>query len=58
MEAEVKKNYPDSDITLLKSSGGIFDVKCNGKLIFSKKNIEGNRFPDDGEISKLIDSSC
>jgi selT/selW/selH-like putative selenoprotein len=54
VEAELKHNYPDSIIKLIEGSGGIFDVKCNGKLIFSKKNMEGKRFPDDGEITKLI----
>ena len=54
MEAELKANYPDSNIKLIEGGGGIFDVKCNGKLIYSKLNIKGQRFPTDGEISKLI----
>ncbi len=54
MEAELKKNYPASSITLIKGSGGIFDVKCDGKLIFSKQKVEGQRFPNEGEITKLI----
>jgi selT/selW/selH-like putative selenoprotein len=54
VEAELKENYPDSTVTLIKGSGGIFDVKCDGKLIFSKQNIEGQRFPNEGEITKLI----
>ena len=54
MEAELKANYPDSSIRLIEGGGGIFDVKCNGKLIYSKQNIEGRRFPDDGEITGLI----
>jgi selT/selW/selH-like putative selenoprotein len=54
VEAEVKAIYPDSNVTLAKGSGGIFDVKCDGKLIFSKQNIEGNRFPTEGEITRLI----
>jgi len=54
VEAELKANYPDSNVTLLKGSGGIFDVKCDGKLIYSKQNIEGNRFPNEGEITRLI----
>jgi hypothetical protein len=39
---------------LIEGGGSIFDVKCNGKLIYSKLNIKGQRFPTDGEISKLI----
>jgi selT/selW/selH-like putative selenoprotein len=54
VEAELKANYPDSNVTLVKGSGGIFDIKCDGKLIYSKQNIEGNRFPGEGEITRLI----
>ena len=55
MEAELKANYPDSNIELIEGGGGIFDVKCNGKLIYSKQNIEGQRFPKEGEITRLIE---
>lgn len=55
MEAELKENYPDSNIELIEGSGGIFDVECNGRLIYSKQNIEGQRFPNEGEISELIE---
>jgi selT/selW/selH-like putative selenoprotein len=54
VEAELKANYPDSNVKLIKGGGGIFDVKCDGKLIYSKQNIEGRRFPNEGEISTLI----
>lgn len=54
MEEELKTNYPDSNIKLIEGGGGIFDVKCNGKLIYSKQNIEGQRFPNEGEITRLI----
>lgn len=55
MEAELKANYPDSNIKLIEGGGGVFDVKCNDRLIYSKKNIEGKRFPNEGEIIKLIE---
>jgi selT/selW/selH-like putative selenoprotein len=54
VEAELKANYPDSNIKLIKGRGGIFDVKCNGKLIYSKQNLGGQRFPAEGEITRLI----
>jgi predicted Rdx family selenoprotein len=54
VEAELKAHYPDSKITLIQGGGGIFDVKCDGKLIYSKQNIEGRRFPNAGEITKLV----
>ena len=41
-------------IKLIKGGGGIFDVKCNGKLIYSKLDVKGQRFPADGELSRLI----
>ncbi|TWT44178.1 Rdx family protein [Phycisphaerae bacterium RAS1] len=33
---------------LIPSGGGIFDVKANGKLIFSKHEV--GRFPEDDEV--------
>lgn len=54
MEVELKENYPDSKIKLIAGSGGIFDVKCNGMLIYSKHNIEGQRFPNEGEVTRLV----
>lgn len=54
MEAELKAAYPDSSIELIKGGGGIFDVKCDGALIYSKHKTKEQRFPDEGEIPKLI----
>lgn len=54
MEAELKAAYPDSEITLIKGGGGVFDVKCDGTLIFSKHHVPGQRFPNSGEISSLV----
>jgi hypothetical protein len=54
VEAELKANYPGSNIKLIKGGGGIFNVTYNGKLIYAKQNIEGQRFPEEGEITRLI----
>jgi len=57
VEEEIKRAFRDTDITLVKSSGGVFDVELDGKLIFSKLKKIGTfieRFPDPGEITKLI----
>jgi selT/selW/selH-like putative selenoprotein len=54
VEAELRTHYPDLNIKLVEGGGGIFDIKCNGKLIYSKQNIEGRRFPNEGEITKLL----
>jgi hypothetical protein len=51
----LKKKYPDSHIRLIAGGGGVFDVAYNGKVIYSKLNIEGERFPKQGEIIGLIE---
>ena len=38
---------------LIKGQGGVFEVSLNNSLIFSKKEL--GRFPDDNEISDIID---
>jgi hypothetical protein len=55
VEAELRKNRPDLEVELIEGSGGIFDVTLNSKLIYSKQGIEGQPFPTDGEITKLIE---
>ncbi len=52
LEADLKKQFPDSDITLISSGGGVFEVTLDGELIFSKKALE--RFPNPGEVEGLI----
>jgi len=37
---------------LIKGGGGIFDVKVDGELIFSKK--QAGRFPAPGEVEAMI----
>jgi selT/selW/selH-like putative selenoprotein len=54
VEAELKASYPGSQIELKVGGAGVFDVKCDGTLIYSKKNIEGQRFPHEGEVTRLI----
>lgn len=41
-----------SSLTLIPSSDGVFEVKLNDKLIFSKKSL--GRFPEMGEVEKLV----
>ena len=54
VEAELKAKKPDMEISLIKGSGGIFEVKCDGKLVFSKLDHKEHRFPEVGEISSLL----
>jgi selenoprotein W-related protein len=39
---------------LLASHGGVFEVRVDGKLVFSKRSL--GRFPNDGEVLELIRS--
>lgn len=50
--AELKKEFPDAEIRLVPSSGGVFEVTADGNLIFSKKALR--RHPQAGEILRLI----
>ena len=36
------------DVVLIKSGGGAFEVKADGRLLFSKKTL--GRFPENDEI--------
>ena len=37
---------------LIASGGGVFEVKVDGDLLFSKQSL--GRFPEDGEVLRLI----
>jgi selenoprotein W-related protein len=41
-----------AEVELLASSGGVFEVVADGKLVFSKKDLK--RFPEEGEIVHLL----
>ena len=48
----MKQAFPESDVQLLDSSGGAFEVEINGTLIFSKKSL--GRHAEPGEVLGLI----
>ena len=52
MAAELKQAYPDADVRLIESSGGLFEVTVDGKLVFSKK--AARRHAEPGEVVKAI----
>lgn len=52
MAAELRSEHPDLEIQFIESSGGVFEVVYEGKLIFSK--LETHRFPEKGEVGKLL----
>jgi predicted Rdx family selenoprotein len=37
---------------MIRGSGGIFDVRADGKLVFSKH--DRGRFPDSGEVEAAL----
>lgn len=39
-------------VSLVPSSGGVFEIKLDDKLLFSKKELD--RFPEDDEAENLI----
>ena len=40
-----------ADVELVKSSGGVFEVTVDDRLVFSKKSL--GRFPEPGELKGL-----
>jgi len=54
LEAAFKLQYSDiiSDIKLIESAGGAFEIKVNGDLIYSK--LETGRHADPPEILDLF----
>jgi|TARA_B100001094_G_scaffold293767_1_gene313889 selenoprotein W-related protein len=46
------KDFPEADVSLISSGGGVFEISLDDDLIFSKKSL--NRFPKDGEIKNII----
>ena len=54
MAAEIQKRY-DVAAKLIEGKDGVYDIKKNGKLIFSKHAL--GRFPEgDQEVFTLIDA--
>jgi selT/selW/selH-like putative selenoprotein len=41
-------------VELISSSGGVFEVVADGRLVFSKKSLQ--RFPEEGEVTLLLQS--
>ncbi len=51
MSAEIRAVI-DAEIDLVAGSGGVFDVVCDSKLLFSK--FIDHRFPEPDEIAALL----
>jgi predicted Rdx family selenoprotein len=52
LAAELKQAWPDADVRLIPSSGGVFEVKVDGELLFSKRALR--RHAEPGEVGRLI----
>ena len=52
MAAEIKEAYPDAKVKLIESSGGVFEVTVDGKLMFSKQEL--GRHAQDGEVMRVM----
>ena len=46
--------YPDAQVALIESSGGVFEVACDGELIYSKRQL--GRHVRAGEVVSLLRS--
>jgi selenoprotein W-related protein len=51
LAAEITHAFPDSDVRLIPSSGGVFEVTLDGELLFSKK--ASRRHAEPGEVLRL-----
>lgn len=49
----LRDRYGDTEVNLIESGGGAFEVRAGDRLIFSK--LRSGRFPDDEEIFALLD---
>lgn len=46
---------PQAEVKLVESSGGVFEVSVDGRLIFSKKSL--GRHAEPGEVMRLLRES-
>ena len=53
LEEELVKGFA-AEVELIPGSGGVFEVVCDGRKIFSKASL--GRFPAEGEIASLIEA--
>jgi selT/selW/selH-like putative selenoprotein len=49
----LKRTYPDAEVRLVESSGGVFEVTVDGTVVFSKKASGRHAAP--GEVLSAIE---
>jgi len=52
LAAEIQSTYPDADIQLVESSGGVYEITLDGELVFSKRQL--GRHAEPGEVFRII----
>jgi selT/selW/selH-like putative selenoprotein len=52
LAAELKQAYPDAEVRLIESSGGVFEVAVDGRPVYSKK--ASRRHAEPGEVLKAV----
>jgi hypothetical protein len=52
VEAEILKAFPELNVELIRGGKGIFDIKSNTEVIFSK--YAERRFPKPGEVAARL----
>jgi selenoprotein W-related protein len=52
LAAEIQAAYPDADVELVTSSGGVYEVTLDGELVFSKSQL--GRHAEPGEVFGII----
>jgi selenoprotein W-related protein len=54
MAQELLTTFPEElgEVALVPGTGGVFDVRCSGELIWSR--TERGRFPDIKELKQLV----
>lgn len=53
MAGLLQNRYDDIEVELIEGSGGAFEVRRGGELVFSK--LSAGRFPDDAEVFSALD---
>jgi selenoprotein W-related protein len=54
LAAELQQALPSrvKDVELIPGSGGVFEVRNGGQLVFSKRQL--GRFPEPGEVERAL----
>jgi len=52
LAAELRQVFPNAQIQLMESSGGVFEVRVGDELVFSKQAV--GRHAEPGEVLGLV----